>query len=306
MAFGIIRARNLSMSELESTDKHNARKYESEKEYPGNIKIGGEHNTLYLDKSTSDNYLEVEQTNLKNVVENRLQSENVKGIRKNSNVAIEYVCTINDKKAWELYQFSGFVSNTKKWLEDRHGRDSVVAISSHSDESNPHAHFIVVPLKEKEIRWKNAKAQGKRKEVRLNTREYTGGGAKLRKLQDDWFTHLCKRYGEGPNNKFGLAIYRGTLKENQTKTYIKQTKHKIGILRDKISDLKNKEEIIIAKAQLIDKIAQIEQNIGYLTDLNQNKNRYKRNWKNKGTRDNKQLFHTKKEQNKHKNKGLTR
>ena len=41
MAFGIVRARNLSAGDISGTDKHNARRYLSEKEYPENIKIGG-------------------------------------------------------------------------------------------------------------------------------------------------------------------------------------------------------------------------------------------------------------------------
>ena len=37
MAFGLIRVRNLSAGDIDSTDKHNARRYEKKEQYPENV-----------------------------------------------------------------------------------------------------------------------------------------------------------------------------------------------------------------------------------------------------------------------------
>lgn len=299
MAFGIIRARNLSAGDISEADKHNARKYSSEQECPENIKFRGRNVTAYLSEK-NENYLHKDETSLQEVLDVRLKENNVKGIRKNSNLAIEYVCTINDKKAWEAYHFDGYVSNTQKWLEDRHGKDSVIAVYKHEDESNPHAHFVVVPLEKKEVKWKNKNSQGVREETRLNTREFTGGRDKLRKLQDDYFEHLTGRYGEGKDNTLGVPLYRGTLVENQFKEYSQQTDHKIGELRNELQNIndevirKEKElEIALKQTQFNKKKQEFE-------NKSKRKNQYNRkNWGNKGTRDNSTIFHTEPEKKKY-------
>ena len=303
MAFGIIRARNLSAGDLSSTDLHNARLYKTESEYPENIKPGGTHFTRYM-LSREDDYLYAGESSLKKAIDYRLEQNNVKGIRKNSNLAIEYVCTINDKKAWDFYSFSGFVLNTKKWLEQRHGKNSVVCFSEHEDETNPHVHFIVVPLKEKEVHWKNAKSAGKRKEVRLNTREFTGGRGKLRKLQEDYYKHLVKRYhykdsqGE-TKSKLGVLVYRGILAEEQLKTYSRQTDYKIARLRA----LKEKEEDKVKELEIALKIAKETQNklnneIMLANKIKKRKEYNRNNWSKKGTSQNQEIFHQKKRKSK--------
>ena len=292
MGFGLIRARNLSSGDISGTDKHNARRYSSEKEYPENIRFDGQNETLYQTEK-HENYLGKEETCLQEVLDTRLKENNVKGIRKNSNLAIEYVCTINDKKAWEKYSFDGYVSNTKSWLENRHGENSVIATYKHLDESNPHVHFVVVPLETKDIKWKNKKSEGVRTETRLNTRKFTGGRDKLRGLQDDYFKHLSQRYGVGEDNKFGVPLYRGTKSSQQFEKYSQQTDYKIGLLRNElenISDdlLRKKKELEIAKKQ-----AEFKANQERFEKKSKRKKEYNRkNWMNKGTRDNPTIFHT--------------
>jgi hypothetical protein len=162
MAFGLIRVRNLAAADIASTDKHNARRYASIEKYPDNVPMEKRNddfiNVKYESASNSE-YLNKTETDLAQVIDERLKINQVKGIKSNSNLAIEYVIGINDLKAWDNYEFSGFVSNSKKWLEDRHGKNSVVAIYSHLDESNPHAHIIVVPIEKKIIKWKNTNGE---------------------------------------------------------------------------------------------------------------------------------------------------
>lgn len=116
----------------------------------------------------------------------------------------------------------------------------MVAIFEHYDESNPHAHFVVVPIVEA-VKWKNRRGEGERTEKRLNVRDHTGGPDKLRDLQNGYFRHLVDTYGAGKNNKLGVPIYRGTLVENQTREYIEATDAKIGRLRAELATISNSE-----------------------------------------------------------------
>lgn len=301
MAFGIIRARNLSAGAISNTDKHNARRYESKTDYPENITPNGRHQEAYILENKED-HLHKKNFNLQQAIDDRLEKNNVKGIRKNSNLAIEYVCTVNDQKAWEQYSFSGYVSNTKKWLEDRHGKNSIVASYEHLDESNPHVHFIVVPLKTKEVKWKNQKGEGVRIETRINTRDYTGGRDKLRDLQNDYFEHLTERYDGG--KKMGIQFYRGTLVEHQHKVYTQETDHKIGELRKELS--KTDDSLKRLKLELLieeKRKEQLEAEKEFKTNQSRHNSYNRKNWDSKGTRDNPTIFHSNEDGKTKKKKG---
>ena len=294
MAFGLIRARNISAGDIKETDKHNARRYNSIEEYPENVIPGERNYTTYLKEGLEDLSLN-EVGSLKNVIDYRLEKNNVKGVRKNSNYAIEYVCGINEKKAWEKYDFSGFVSNTQSWLEERHGEDSVVATYKHLDESNPHVHFIVVPLQTKEVHWKNSRGEGSREETRLNTREYTGGKEKLRKLQNDYFEHLKQRYDGG--KKMGIKFYRGTKVEDQHREYSQKTDHKIGELRAQLEREEGQLQKEILELQIrLKQVEKAKAEKEFLDKQNRHQEKNRKNWDRKGTRDNKDIFHSEKEQ----------
>lgn len=305
MAFGIIRARNLSAGDISSTDKHNARKYDKIEDFPSNINPTGDRHEVYL-KPESD-FLYKHETNLEEVIQERIKAQGVKGIKSNSNLAIEYVATINDKKAWERYNPSAFFSNTSKWLEERHGKGSVVAVFEHYDESNPHAHFVVVPIAEKTIKWKNSKGEGERKEKHLNTRDFTGGRDKLRGLQDDFFKHLGEKYGLN-GEKLGVPLYRGTLVEHQTKKYIEQTVAEIGKLRAKLADITNEKDKLEVVRQILDKQEENALNELKLKNLENGKFKSGRNWENKGTRDNpsSDLFHNDEKKEEKRSRGMRR
>lgn len=233
MAFGICRARNLKFEDIQSTDKHNARLYSSPEEFPQNIDPQKQFAARYLLKG-EDGFLYPGESSLHEAIQHRLDKENVKGIRKNSNVAIEYVLAVSDTQdVWggteknpHGYSPTAFFEHAAAWIEERHGKDSVVSIAEHYDESNPHMHIIVVPLITKDVNWKNKNGSGKRRETRLNTRVFTGGAEKLRKLQDDYH-QFCKPWGA----RLGVDFIRGTKVENQTKEYVQQTDHRIGRIR---------------------------------------------------------------------------
>jgi hypothetical protein len=290
MAVGIIRARNISASTVGSTEAHNDRKY-GEGQFPENINENGFHESQYPEGID----------NLEDAIYNRIEQEEVTGIKKNTNVAIEYMTTINDPKVWDRYSPHGFFANTKQWLERHHGKGSVVATFEHLDESNPHAHFIVVPIKEKEIRWKNNKGEGKRIEKRLNTRDFTGGRDKLRNLQNEYHKYLKNEY----ENKMGVTFYRGTLVEHQKKEYIRKTDHKIGEMRAKLSDLTNERDKAVQEAKILIKEAKKASKELELAEIKDKKKLQKGVWKKKGVKHNPEIFHgEEKEQKKESTKGM--
>lgn len=286
MAFGIIRARNLKASDIKSTEAHNNRTAPNLGE---NINPEGRHSTYYL--SATEKKYELTDSNtttsLQDLINRRLEDNKVTGIRKNSNLAIEYVMGLNDKSVWGKIDKHEFFRNCVRWIRKRHGEGSVLAVNHHDDESNPHIHVIVVPLITKEVKWKNANSEGSRIETRLDTRSHTGGPDKLRTLQDDYFYHLKQL-------DLPVPIYRGTLKENQTKQYIRKADHKIGQLRSKIAQTEDLVERLELKLEAAKLEVKKQKTTAELIEIEATKKTLQKKWKNRGTRDNPETFHTKK------------
>lgn len=253
MAYGIIRVRNLSSGDLELTEIHNARKYEElGKKLPDNINPDGYH----IHETLGDG-------NLCDRINERLKALGITP-RKNSVVALEYVVALSGNPAEkELmktnYCMEGFLSNAMKWVAERHGgMQNLVAVSQHFDESNPHAHIVVLPIVEKTVKWKNQKGSGERVESRLCARDFTGNKEKLSQLQTD-FHAFVEPYGEKMG---GVKFYRGTKKEEQLREYTKKTSRELGLLRQELES-----GISAAKAKAVElefkaKKAEFEQKQG--------------------------------------------
>lgn len=263
MAFGYIRLRNLNPSKIEGTEKHNERIYPDGK-VPKNINSeetkwnGKEYFLSWTEDQKKFSQHAPEEMTLAQVIDHRLNQHNIK-LKSNQNCAIEFVVGAS-KDFWEKYTPDGHFSNCHKFLENKYGKGSVVAKSSHLDETNPHCHFIVVPIQEKEIKWKNRSGLGSRKESRLAIREATGGREKLRTLQDDYFKFI-EPYGR----RFGVEFKRGKLKERgERDKYIKYTNHELTEFTTQLnaitSDLSNAKEKLVQIAALEEKTRQIEEN----------------------------------------------
>ncbi len=235
MAYSLFRVRELKMGDISSTDIHNARRYDEYGiERPNNLNPEQEsfwgHNMYDTNQEPGDpvEYLD-------KVVKDKLEETKVK-IRKNSNVAIEIVVGINGHDSEEFYKkysCSGFFSRTREFIaKEFGGYDNIIAQYDHYDESKPHAHFIVTPIVEKEVKWKNRNGEGVKKENRLSARDFTGNKDKLRRLQDE-FHDFCKPFLD----RYDLKLIRGTLSEEQTRSYTQHTNRKIGDLRKELYQL---------------------------------------------------------------------
>ncbi len=98
-------------------------------------------------------------------------------IRKNAVLAYDFVFTASreffdadDERARDEH-LAEWRDRTMAWLRDRFGAENVVAAVLHRDELTPHIQAMVVPIDD---------------HGRLNAREYTGGAAKLKALQDGY------------------------------------------------------------------------------------------------------------------------
>lgn len=100
--------------------------------------------------------------------------------RKDAVLCVEYLITASpDWVGWNKSDEQKYFDDAKKWLEDRHGKENVIATTIHRDESTPHLVAYVVPL-----------VDGK-----LNAKKFLGGREKLSKMQTDFATNVGKSVG---------------------------------------------------------------------------------------------------------------
>lgn len=227
MSYGIIRVREIGRGQIASTQEHNSREYEKNgKDIPDNI---NQERIKYNKEVTRGG------NNLAEAIDNRLQLSGVKE-RKNSVVGIEIVVSAN-KDFWQHYEPKAFFDNAELFLAEKYGLFNIVARHEHYDESNPHCHFMVVPIVEKEVKWKNERGEGVKIEERLSARDLTGTKKHLIALQDDFFKHLDKRYNwRLPPEKI---FVRGKSAIEQNKNYTKHTSVELGVLKNDVNILKD-------------------------------------------------------------------
>ena len=100
--------------------------------------------------------------------------------RKDAVLCVEYLITASpDWIGWNQSDEQKYFDDAKKWLEDRHGKDNVIATTIHRDESTPHMIAYVVPLVDR----------------KLNAKKFLGGREKLSKMQTDFADNVGKSVG---------------------------------------------------------------------------------------------------------------
>lgn len=103
-------------------------------------------------------------------VKNNLQNRLPEKYRKDAVMCLEHLITTSpDWSGWGTEKETEFFEQSKKWLEDRYGKENVIATSIHRDEMTPHLVAYVVPL--------DPETHG------LNAKKWTGGGLELSKMQ---------------------------------------------------------------------------------------------------------------------------
>lgn len=283
MSYAIIRVRNLHMEDLQGTCNHNDRKHkEVGKDLPNVDPTRTHGNMSYSDFRESNENLDLEE-----IVKEQLQDVKV---RKNSVVALEYVCTLSPEVMEQLDEtqsMASILSNLKDFLVNKHGMDNIAMVSYHYDESNPHVHVVVLPLKEKEVRWKNKRGEGVKIEKRLCARDYTGNKELLRELQTDYHNYVTNDspYLKSALKRSEITLNRGVdarERRESGKYYSQMTNHIIANhlkeQRRLAEDLKNQ---LISLEKYREEEQRISKTINSITDnMEKKKQEDEKNYKN--------------------------
>ncbi len=196
MSYAILRTRKLTTNgQLAGMQNHNDRK--------NNVMNADPELTKYNKTWSIDS-----QNQLRGAVEKRIEEAGAK-VKGNSVRVIEHLITASpdffafekkadqngkvglsgNVKAWNDFEKSSF-----SWLAKRYGKENVVHISVHFDEKTPHIHAYVVPVKEKQVKWKNKNGQGIKTVRSLSARDWLGGKDKMQQMQDS-FHEAVKHLG---------------------------------------------------------------------------------------------------------------
>ena len=186
--------------------------------------IGGSLSHNYRNRSTPNADPQLTQKNehsLKNAesVMTAIKEKLPEKRRKDAVLCVEYLITASpDWIGWNKLDEQKYFSDAKKWLEDKHGKDNVIATTIHRDESTPHMIAYVVPL-----------VDGK-----LNAKKFLGGRQKLSDMQTDF----AKSVGEPLGLVRGLE---GSKAEHQTiKQYYSNINTAVKISPDIVLDVPEK------------------------------------------------------------------
>jgi len=247
MAKGTFRVLNLSAHEIASTERHNMRLYAAEKMPNVNPELTPQNLT-----SIADGRSGIQET----------LREHLEGIavRKNSVVAIEFVMGASPDFFNKNYDTHGYLSKCMDFIADRYGWNNMLSWHMHFDESTPHVHVLIVPIKEKTVKWKNQRGEGVRTEKRLCARDITGHPDKLRQMHDDFYK-VIRPMGVIAGAEFEPRISA----EDQTKEYSRKTDYRMAEIKriaqqarlevDAAKRLELQEQILKQKEEL-DKVMQ--------------------------------------------------
>lgn len=132
---------------------------------------------------TPNNKTVIGSDNIVTDVKARLDSAKIEKIRKNGVIAIEHMLTASPEFFEQKGVLNDWYKASRRWLEERYGRENVVSLTVHLDEKTPHIHAMIVPLEKKT----KGRFVG---QERLNARLYTGGREKMSEMQDSYAAAL--------------------------------------------------------------------------------------------------------------------
>lgn len=186
--------------------------------------IGGSLSHNYRDRPSPNANSQLTQNNENSLSSAQLVMSAIKDKlpekrRKDAVLCVEYLITASpDWVGWNKSDEQKYFDDAKKWLEDRHGKENVIATTIHRDESTPHLVAYVVPL-----------VDGK-----LNAKHFLGGREKLSKMQTDFAANV----GQSVGLVRGLE---GSKAEHQTvKQYYANVNTAVKISPDVVLDIPEK------------------------------------------------------------------
>jgi hypothetical protein len=139
--------------------------------------------------------------NLWKDIQDKLEENKIKEVRKNGVYALELLMTASPEffddlhlvkeseyyseghKVRGLNKVMDFMWRSKSWVEKEFGENNLVSMKLHMDEKTPHIHAVVVPI-----------TDGKNEKKKLSAKSFIDGREKLRALQDS-FAEVHKESG---------------------------------------------------------------------------------------------------------------
>lgn len=152
--------------------------------------------------------------------------------RKDAVLCIEHLITASPEwEGWGTGKEIEFFEKSKKWLEEKYGKDNLVSTTIHRDETTPHLVAYVVPLDE---------STG-----RLNAKKWLGGTRHtLTKMQTDFANHV----------KF-LGLQRGLegskAEHTTVKSYYAEIQKPVPVAKTNIKKLEIEQKIELPKLDML-------------------------------------------------------
>lgn len=115
-------------------------------------------------------------------------------VRKNAVIALEVLMTFS-KDDINKFDLDSWKQANAQWMKKTFGEDNVISLMYHGDESVPHLHGIVIPMKE----------------GALKSYLFIGSRAKLREMQDD-YANAMKDFGLKRGLKNSRALHKDITK----------------------------------------------------------------------------------------------
>ncbi|MEY8435396.1 MobV family relaxase [Streptococcus hyointestinalis] len=221
MSYVVARMEKYKSNQLSGIYNHNERTFKNH----SNKDIDPSRSHLNYELTNRDKTQTYHKQIKEHINENRISS---RGIRKDAVLCNEWVIT-SDKTFFESLdqeQTKKFFESAKNYFAEKYGEANIAYASVHLDESTPHMHLGIVPMK-----------NGK-----LSSKALFGNREKLREIQDELPKYL---------NEQGYHLQRGEVgsKKKHLKTEEFKEKQKILKKADETIDKKNC-EIDNAKNQL--------------------------------------------------------
>ncbi|HEN0713002.1 TPA: plasmid recombination protein [Streptococcus agalactiae] len=221
MSYVVARMEKYKSNQLSGIYNHNERVFKNH----SNKDIDPSRSHLNYELTNRDRTQTYHKQIKEHINENRISS---RGIRKDAVLCNEWVIT-SDKTFFESLdqeQTKKFFESAKNYFAEKYGEANIAYASVHLDESTPHMHLGIVPMK-----------NGK-----LSSKALFGNREKLREIQDELPKYL---------NEQGYNLQRGEVdsKKKHLKTEEFKEKQKILKKADEAIDKKNR-EINNAKNQL--------------------------------------------------------
>lgn len=236
-----IRVQNINSKEaVKRLQIHNNREYAEYNFTPPKNILGDDVASWGYRTHTSvqDNYDQEQKIDYNKMIDQRFEEVGVTP-RKGAVIALEYVVGFSKEVMINLsnkgnYSLVAALDKQIEFLQKKHGEQNIISRSYHFDESNPHAHVLVVPLVQKKTKWQDRKEEQngivENAHLRLCAKDFTGGRAKLSKMQDDFFDHC----NDWTRKRLGLNLTKHKKAEIGVLKYEKKTSPELGQFRDEL------------------------------------------------------------------------